>query len=317
MINSVLSCQSVDLAGYQYSHPNYLQTRTRINNLIDRYLSLEILSDRLIDLPHQFEKPQPRLWETIDWQAIDRSQIIGIDPELFVAAIASAAEVEAPIHDYAKESWDYLQLAHPQMARFLGGTFTADGAIQELGLWEKEERQHRPALSKIYQQLTGEKLKCKPNSVGGYRASGDLRQDVYKHAISRVTTEWGATSVYLWLMAHSTGALQQAIAQPLQDEVNHLAKFWGMGRWAFGDSYLTRLKGITKNLIDLSKHHQGERTNSNDILQLTSALHAVELAFTFTRVLVQLYHWNQTISNAYLKETFGEPSHRQLVDGDR
>lgn len=314
MRNSTLASFPVDLAGYQYSHPHYLQTRTRINYLVERYLSLEILRDRLADLPVQFKNPKPRLWEPVDWQAIDSSQIIGIEPDLFVAAIASAAEIEAPIQDYARESWDYLQAAHPQMARFVGGTLAADGLIQEVGVWEKEERQHRPAFSKIYLQLTGEKLRYQPNSVEGYQPSGNLRQDVYKHAISRMTTEWSATSVYLWLMAHSTGALQQAIAQPLQDEINHLAKFWGISRWAFADSYLIRLQGITKNLMDLFKHHQGERTNSNDILQVTYALQAVELAFTLSRVLVQLYHWNQTLSNADLEQIFGQPPNRLLIE---
>lgn len=38
----------IDLAGYCSPSSDYLQTRARINYLIERYLSLDILSDRLI-----------------------------------------------------------------------------------------------------------------------------------------------------------------------------------------------------------------------------------------------------------------------------
>jgi hypothetical protein len=296
---------AIDLAGCQYNKPNYFQTRQRINYLVNRYLSLGILYSRLNDLPTQFKTPQQRPWEPINWQTITVEQIIGASPDLFINVIASAAEVEAPIRDYAQESWDYLQAAHPEMARFVGGRCTPDGVMQEVGVWEKEERQHRPVFSKIYQQLTGEKLQPKPNSVAGFKSSGNLWLDIYNHSLSRITTEWSATSVYLWLMAHSTGELQQAIAQPLQDEVNHLAKFWGISYWAFGDSFQTRLQGTAKNLIGLFKHNQGERTHSNDILQLSYALPSVELAFTFTRVMLQLYQWHKTLNSSYLEYLFG------------
>ncbi|MEB3179416.1 MAG: ferritin-like domain-containing protein [Nostocaceae cyanobacterium] len=305
--------QAIDLAGYQYNQPNYFQTRQRINYLVNRYLSLGILYNRLNDLPTQFKTPHQRPWEPINWQAITDKQIIGVRPDLFINIIASAAEVEAPIRDYARESWDYLQAAHPEMARFVGGKCTADGVMQEVGVWEKEERQHKPVFSKIYQQITGEKLQPKPNSVAGFKSSSNPWSDIYNHSLSRITTEWSATSVYLWLMAHSTGELQQAIAQPLQDEVNHLAKFWGISYWAFGDSFLTRLQGTTKNLIGLFKHNQGERTHSNDILQISYALPSVELAFTFTRVMLQLYYWHKTLNFSYLEYLFGSLKNENIT----
>jgi hypothetical protein len=60
-------------------------------------MSLEVLSDRLSDLPQQFSTPQPRLWEPIDWLGINRDQIIGVKPEIFLQILASAAEIEDPI----------------------------------------------------------------------------------------------------------------------------------------------------------------------------------------------------------------------------
>jgi len=308
----------IDLAGTQYQNPRYLQSRARINSLIDHYMSLEVLSDRLSDLPQQFSTPQPRPWEPIDWQGINRDQIIGVKPEIFLQILASAAEIEAPIRSYGRESWCYLQHIYPQMARFMGGIFDDNGNILEIGVWEKEERQHCPTFRKIYQQLTAEKLQVKPNSVNGCQSTGDAWQDTYKHVISRLSTEWGATSVYLWLMVHSTGALQQAISQPLQDEINHLAKFWGFSRWAFSQSYFNQLKGSTKNLIALLKHHQIERTHGNDVFNTSLSLKqlslVVELTFTFTRVMVRLRRWNRELSRSYLRHLFGTAP---MVDAPR
>jgi hypothetical protein len=300
---------SSDLAGYCLTHPNYFQIRARINHLLDRYLSVDILSDRLTNLPTQFTQPHARPWEPIHWKAIHPNQIIGVDPNLFLLVLASSTEVEVPIRLYAQESWAYLQSLHPQMASFMGGEYQPDGSIKALGIWEKEERQHAPALSKIYQQLTGEKLHPKPNSVAGYQPKADPWLDLYQHVISRITTEWGAVSIYLWLMAHSTGALQHAIAQPLQDEVNHLAKFWGFSRWAFAESYFAQLQGSTQNLVALFQHHQGERTQGKEILIQTRAFsevaHLVELAFTFSRVMVRLRTWNQELSSSFLNYLLG------------
>ena len=67
------------------------------------------------------------------------------------------------------------------MARFVGGTVDADGNRQEIGLWEKEERQHTPALLKVYTQLTGEKISPDYRTVRGYIPTGDAYQDLYRH----------------------------------------------------------------------------------------------------------------------------------------
>jgi hypothetical protein len=298
-------------AGNPLDRPGYLRTRARINMLIDEYLSVEQLSDRLSDLPSQFETPHQRHWEPICWKQIDRSQIIDVEPELFLKIVASAAEVEAPIRDYSKESWDYFHGLHPQMATFMGGTFALDGTTLSIGIWEKEERQHAPAFRKLYQQLTGEELVSKPNSVNGCHPSSDPWEDLHDHVLSRLATEWSAVSVYLWLMAHSTGELQRAIAQPLQDEVNHLAKFWGFSRWAFANSYYQHLKGSTSNLAALLKHHRRERTYSGDLVSRTrridNAIYAMELAFAFLRVMTRLRIWNRELTNSYLRHLLGQP----------
>lgn len=300
---------NIDLAGSRYSKPQYLQNRARINELVDNYLAINVLSDRLSDLNEQFVCPQPRPWQPINWRAINQEQIIGVEPEIFLQLIAGAAEIEDPIRGYAQESRCYLEQIHLPMAKFMGGMLTKETKILELGVWEKEERQHAPTFQKIYQQLSGKKLQPKPNTVKGYQPTGEPWQDVYRHTLSRISTEWGATSVYLWLMAHSTGELQSAISQPLQDEINHLAKFWGFSSWAFAESYFNQLKGSTKNLIILLKHNQSERTQGNDLINKAFSLNnlvlILELTFTFTRVMVRLRRWDKELSRSYLRHLFG------------
>jgi hypothetical protein len=296
-----------DLAGPIPETPSYLQMRMRINTLIARYLAVDVLSDRLADLPSQFTQPCPRPWGPIDWRAIDPRQIIGIDPQLFINVLAGIIEIEVPIREYAQESHDYFQQLHPAMAAFVGHERNAEGAITSMGTWGKEERQHAPAFSKIYQQLTGEKLQPKPNSVIGCVPSGDPWADLHHHVHSRITTEWSAAAVYLWLMAHSTGALQAAISQPFQDEINHLAKFWGFSRWAFGDTYADQFKGSTRHLVALVNHHQHER--STDVTTTGSPAkslpQAIELTFTFLRVMVRLRAWNRELSPSYVRHLLG------------
>jgi len=273
------------------------------------YMSVDRLSDHLSDLSTQFSQPHTRHWEPINWQAINPTQIIGVNLKVFTLVLSGATEIEAPIRDYSRESWQYLQALHPEMAHFVGGLRYDDGSLQTPGVWEKEERQHAPAFSKIYHQLSGEKLQPKPNSVTRYSPTEAPWEAVQDHLISRISTEWGASAVYLWLMAHFTGALQQAIAQPFQDEVNHLAKFWGFSRWAFGASYGKQLQGSTRNLFSLAKHHQEERTQGNELLHsghsTKELAHAIELNFSLMRVMVRLRNWNLELSPSYLRHLFG------------
>jgi hypothetical protein len=300
----------VDLAGYCPEAPTYLQMRARINHLINTYLSIDTLSDRLSDLPTQFATPHMRPWGAIDWRAISPDQIIGVDPQLFALVLSGATEIESPIREYSQETWQYLQKLHPDMARFIGGTLKADGSIQTLGIWEKEERQHAPLFSKIYYQLTGNKLQPKPNSVLAVPSSDQSWEQIQGHLVSRISTEWGATAVYIWLVAHSTGALQQALAQPLQDEINHLAKFWGFSRWAFGSTYGRQVKGSTRNLLSLVQHHRTERTHSEALVNsrrnMEELSNAIELTFSLMRVMVRIRTWDQELSNSFLKHLFGE-----------
>ncbi|MBG1269316.1 ferritin-like domain-containing protein [Nostoc sp. WHI] len=179
MLNT-LSPVTEDLAGQSYAHPHYFQTQHRLRSLIDKYLAVEKLHDRLQDLPLQFANPQPRPWKPIDWQTINRNQIIGIDPEIFLSILIGAMDTEAPIRGYTQTSRQYLEKLHPQMAHFVGGTVAEDDNLLEIGLWEKEERQHTPALIKVYTQLTGEKITPNHRTVRAYLPTDDPYEDLYR-----------------------------------------------------------------------------------------------------------------------------------------
>ena len=148
---------TTDLAGQNYQYLNYNRIQQRVKFLVKHYLAKAELGDRLQDLPLQFNHPQPRPWQAIDWQSIKLNQIVGINPEVFLSIILGSIDTEAPIRSYTQTSKQYLNTLHPQLARFVGGV-VENGSLVEIGLWEKEERQHTPALIKIYTQLTGKKV---------------------------------------------------------------------------------------------------------------------------------------------------------------
>ena len=247
----------------------------RINQLLDRYLAFEHLHERLQDLPMQFENPQPRPWSLLDWQ-IDRQQIIGIDPDVFLSILVGAIDTEAPIRAYTQTSRLYLEALHPSLAGFVGGTTDSKGVLLEPGLWEKEERQH---------------------------------------GLHRIATEYGATCLYLWLMAHSTGSLHAILAELAQDEINHMTKFWGFGVWAFPESSVRHI------CLTLLKTMKGRMTYQADRSSLSGTLHRMmnvlswrswswtnraTFSFTCLSTLWHLWRWNQSLTPDYLQSLFGK-----------
>jgi hypothetical protein len=295
-----------DLAGYCYYHPNYWQTQARINTLINRFLSSEILTAAVVDLPTQFANPHVRPWQKIAIDAIQPEQIIGMDSEQFYRMLRMFADIEEPIRGYSKESRDYTLKAHPQFARFIGGIYDEHDRITEVGVWEKEERRHGPLYKRLYCQLTQNKFESQPHSVLNHPIQGDSLDRIGTHLMSRITTEWSACAGYIWLMAHCTGELQNAIAQILQDEVNHLAKFWGFTRWELQYSFFQCIRHGTIELIKLFLFHRNERSETREGSSPEHWQEIIETIFAFNRVIVQLYRWNKNLKPEFLNEIFGD-----------
>jgi hypothetical protein len=313
MLNT-LDTLGKNLSHQSYASRDYRQTQKNLKSLIDEYLSFEHLSDRLEDLPLQFANPQPRPWKPINWQAIDRSQIYGINPEVFLSILQGAIDTEAPIRGYTQTSRQYLQNLHPQLARFVGGTVDTNGTLLEPGLWEKEERQHTPALMKIYAQLTDKKITPTLREVREYQPGNNPHTDLYRHGLHRVATEYGATCLYLWLMAHSTGQLHAVLEELALDEINHMTKFWGFGVWAYpetslkqiGMTLLQTMKGRVKYSRDRSSLI-GTLNRMTEILawKSWSLTNKATFAFTCTYTLYRLWGWHSSLKKNYLEELFG------------
>ena len=110
-----------DLAGIAPPSPHLKHIQPRIQGLILSYLSFAQLDRHLTELPQQFVQPTTRPWQPIEWQHIDQTQIIGLEPDIFLAILLGATETEAPIRDYTQTSRQYLSPVHPQMAAYVGG----------------------------------------------------------------------------------------------------------------------------------------------------------------------------------------------------
>ena len=308
-----------DLAGEVCFRPNFFQTKGRINRLIDRYLNDLELGDRLEDLPQQFSNPQPRKWSQINWQDIHPEQVIGLELDIFLSILKGALDTEAPIRDYTQTSRQYLAPIHPNMARFVGG-IAEDGKAIELGLWEKEERQHTPALTKLYQKLSGESLTPKAKQAKTYQAWTNPYQDLYKHGLHRVVTEYGAACLYLWLMSHTTGTTQQVLSELLQDEINHLTKFWGMGMWLYPDGAEQLIRYLLSQIHTILpvSCESGIKSTANlkstfqrmmSVLnwQSWSVLHKGELVYTFMWILKRMWRWSSQLTPEYLHSCCATP----------
>ena len=309
-----------DLAGEVCFRPNFFQTRARINYLIDEYLNDLELSDRLEDLPQQFAAPQPRKWSPINWQDIDPEQVIGLELDIFLSILKGTLDTEAPIRDYTQTSRQYLEPIHPNMAKFVGGMVAKDGTAIELGLWEKEERQHTPALTKLYQRLTGESILVQPHQAKNYQPWTNPYQDLYQHGLHRVVTEYGAACLYLWLMSHTTGTTQQVLGELLQDEINHLTKFWGMGMWLYPDGSERLIRYLLDQIHTILPVSYESEIRSTANLKSTfermmsvlnwqswSILHRGELIYTFMWILKRMWCWSGQLTPEYLHSCCATP----------
>jgi hypothetical protein len=283
---------------------------TIIQKLVANHLSSVHLTDRLQDLPQQFQQPKPRKWAIIDYGTINASQIVGIEPALFLAILQGTIDTEAPIHGYTHTSRQYLEKIHAPMAQFVGGTLDATGEkLQTMGLWELEERRHTPALLKIHQQLGGHKIQPTYREPKPYQPNTTPAADLYRHGWHRIATEYGATCLYLWLMAHATGPLQQALGELCIDEVNHLTKFLGFGTWLYPRNWRQKTQSQSRR--------SAPKKSTNNLLQtyhrMMSVLHwqdwkwqhRWELLYTFGLVLSALWTWHRQLTTAKLEELFG------------
>ena len=140
-----------------------------------------------------------------------------------------------------------------------------------------------------------------------------------RHAPHRIATEYSAVCLYLWMMAHTTGPLQAVLAELLQDEINHMTKFWGFGLWLFPETHWARTAHILSLVIPKQRSSASPHRLGHTITRMMGVLHwsqwqrhhQTELAMTFVTVLRHLHHWSDRLSREFLNGLFG-PSPIQI-----
>jgi hypothetical protein len=287
--------------------------------LTRRYVTAEHLCDRLADLPHQFQQPQPRRWNPVNWSAIHPDQVSGMPLATFCAILLGTINTEAPIRGYTQASRQYLEQFYPQMAQFVGGIVDASGQVTTLGLWELEEKRHTPALMALYHRLSGERPSPVPHAARPYTPSSDPRTDLYRHGLHRIATEYGAACLYLWMMAYTTGPLQTVLSELLIDEINHMTKFWGFGRWAYPHTGLGMVAGrLTQAMVQKWRQPSLQGSLMHTLHRMADELawgqwslsHRLTFLYTFDQVMRVLWRWDQSLTRPYLEDLFGpQPSH--------
>ncbi len=306
---------TTDLAGELTLSPAPLRILQRIRQLTPCYVNEAILHDRLADLPAQWVQPQVRPWRAIDWRDIHVNQIRDMDPTTFSAILLGAINTEAPIRGYTQSSRQYLQTHYPAMARFVGGEVDAAGNVTVVGLWEREEKRHTPALAKLYTCLNGKPPTITPHAARPYQPAADAHANLYRHGLHRVATEYGATCLYLWLMAHTTGPLQELLAELVIDEVNHMTKFWGFGLWVYPDSSPWKIgqtlhQAMVQKWRDRSTQgsllHTLKRMTGELAWDQWSLLHRLTFLYTLDQVMQVLWRWHHSLTPAYLNSVLGD-----------
>lgn len=300
------SALPIDLAGKCPSRPNFVQCQGRIAFSIDRLLCVSSFNQRIEDLGRQFKDPQPRIWQPIQWRNVSSEQIIGTDPHLYCELLAKSAEIEIPSLGYSVESRAYLGKPCPRMARFMGGIRSREGAIEEFGVWEKEEQTHGPVLRKLYRTLAGKEPTLSPASLRGYLPQGDWEKDAYRHLVFRMTHEYMAVAGYIMFIALSTGELQQVLQQITQDEISHWAKFFGFIRWRFGKSFLSQFYGMVSNTIHLTRLQAKERDFFRDFDISNGEIIKMYFLYEWSKMLAlkKLWVWNRQLTSGYLDSIF-------------
>lgn len=304
-----------DLAGPWSASLSPRLASQRIAALTRRYVTVEHLGDRLADLPHQFQNPQPRRWNPVNWADISPDQISGIALNTFCAILLGTINTEAPIRGYTQASRQYLEHFYPQMAEFVGGTVDADGQVITPGLWEREEKRHTPVLTMLYHRLSGERPHPVPHSARPYTPSENSRIDLYRHGLHRIATEYGAACLYLWMMAYTTGPLQAALGELLIDEINHMTKFWGFGRWAYPETNLGMMVStLSQAMVQKWRQPQLQGSLIHTLRRMTAELaweqwslsHRLTFLYTFDQVMRVLWKWERSLTQPYLEELFGQ-----------
>jgi hypothetical protein len=136
------------------------------------------------------------------------------------------------------------------------------------------------------------------------------------------------------MMARTTGTIQQVLQELLQDEINHMTKFWGFGKWLYSNFEPQQPEdwfvSSSYSRVHLGRRHapmfpdQNQRyscrnNQQSSLLELNitlkhmmkilhwqswSLVHKMELVYTFVWVFQRMWSWSHNLSSEDLEKLF-------------
>ena len=121
-------------------------------------------------------------------------------------------------------------------------------------------------------------------------------------------------------MSRTTRTTQQILGELLQDEINHLTKFWGMGMWLYTDGaeqliryLLSQIHTILPVSYESAKESRANIKSTFQHMmsvlnwQSRSVLHRGELIYTFIWILKRMWQWSGQLNPEYLHSCCATP----------
>ncbi len=253
-----------------------------------------------------------RRWDKIALSAIQSSQLLDIPVWGMAAVMSIAREVEDPILGYTHQSGQGYRFLLPNLGRFMGKNEEQARYAEENHLpwcespWCAEERRHGPAFARMIEQLTRTTIAGENPYKAAPVPVAEVEAQALRHLISRETTEWNASSIYVALAAHSQGELKDMITNIMRDEIKHLSilsaadvYFWGRRPWR-------RFKHLLRRAIFFFNDTTNSSTEGDNI----SSVPVVMLEVAAAHLLAE-YHirqWLKTVPLSTLAAVFESPS---------
>jgi hypothetical protein len=250
---------------------------------------------------------QARPWDGVTLNKIEPSQV-KINLREFLTFVTMAMEIEDPIKGYSERTGQTIRFILPKFARFMGSTAERLRYLEGSGAgsrwcespWCKEERRHGNSWARIYQRLTGrEPNRDNPNSIADVEPT---ERGAFAHLVSRMTTEWNASSTYLTFSHQTEGELHSLMMNITRDEIKHLiisssayVFLKGFGPWG-------RFRDLAKTAWYFIRSHQEERSNGQDMI--SNEVRLIETIYVHALIEMKMRQYLNTLPLSALREIF-------------
>ena len=247
-----------------------------------------------------------RTWQKVAVGNLKAAQVEGISAPEMASIMRMAMEIEDPILDYSHQSGEGFRFLLPSLGRFMGKNEEQARYAEEHKLpwcesaWCSEERRHGNALAKMVAAVTGVvPQRDNPNDVMKVAAN---EAEAVAHVLSRETTEWNASSVYVIVAAHAKGEMKEFISNVMRDEIKHLSIVSGADLYLFGPRPWARLRDMVKVALDFLNYHRSNRSDGGSIGSNPVTLLELGAAHLMSEYYTR--KWLKTVPLSTLREVF-------------